>query len=164
MEKGKPFKETKVGKLITEKLPEALQVVGDVLPDKGVLGIAKNIIEKSTISPEEKQQLVNQIHEFELTMVQEEMKNTADARNREVQLRNTIGVWMQNVAAGIIISAFVGLLFGIVFMKVEVQNKELVYTLLGSLGTIVVTIFNYWFGGSAGSTKKTDQLLEMIKK
>ena len=38
----KPFKETVVGKFITSKLPG---FVGDVLPDKGVLGIIKNLID-----------------------------------------------------------------------------------------------------------------------
>jgi len=38
----KSFKETKVGKFITDKLPG---FVGDILPDKGVLGIVKNLID-----------------------------------------------------------------------------------------------------------------------
>ena len=38
----KPFKETAVGKFLLNKLPG---VVTDVLPDKGVLGIVKNLID-----------------------------------------------------------------------------------------------------------------------
>ena len=38
----KKFKDTKVGKFILKKLPG---FVGDVLPDKGVLGVVKNLID-----------------------------------------------------------------------------------------------------------------------
>lgn len=43
----KKFKDTKVGKWIQEKLPEVASNVGDVLPDKGVLGIVKRIVDGS---------------------------------------------------------------------------------------------------------------------
>lgn len=43
----KKFKDTKVGKWIQEKLPEVASSVGDVLPDKGVLGIVKRIVDGS---------------------------------------------------------------------------------------------------------------------
>jgi len=42
----KKFKETKVGKFINDKAPKILDAVGDVLPDKGVLGVVKNLISK----------------------------------------------------------------------------------------------------------------------
>lgn len=38
----KPFKETKVGKFLLDKLPG---FVAGTLPDKGVLGIVKNLID-----------------------------------------------------------------------------------------------------------------------
>lgn len=43
----KPFKETGVGKFLLEKIPNAVGALGDVLPDKGVLGVVKNIISSS---------------------------------------------------------------------------------------------------------------------
>ncbi len=164
MEAKKPFKETKIGKLITEKLPDVAATIGDLLPNEGVLGIAKNAIDMATVSKEEKAELNKALADLEFMYFQERNKDVANARQREVDLKNTIGVYMQNSSAGLIILAFVGLLYGIVFMKMEVQNKELVYTLLGSLGTIVVTIFNYWFGSSSGSSKSNDALRDLVKK
>jgi hypothetical protein len=160
----KTFKETKVGKFICDKLPEALAIVGDVLPDKGVLGIAKNIIDKSTISAEEKQEMINQLAEFEQTELNAYLADTQDARQREVELKNTLGVYVQNFAAGAVIVAFLVLLFAIVYMSIEVQNKELVYTLLGVHGTLVTQIFQYWFGSSAGSAKANDTLRNVLAK
>lgn len=42
----KKLKDTKIGKFLKEKVPHVLDIVGDVLPDKGALGIIKNIIDK----------------------------------------------------------------------------------------------------------------------
>ena len=40
----KKFKDTKVGGWLSENAPKILDVVGDALPDSGVLGIVKNLI------------------------------------------------------------------------------------------------------------------------
>lgn len=156
----KPFKDTKVGNFLSNALPG----IADVLPDKGILGIAKNIIDNATVSPEEKEEMLAELKNIELTFFQEEVKDRQDARQREIVLKDSIGVWNQNVVAFLVIVAFIGLLFGVVFMKVEVQNKELVYTLLGLLGGIVSSIFNYWFGSSQGSAKRNDQMIDLLNK
>jgi len=47
MEKPKkPFKETKLGKFLAKAAPKVLGVAGDLLPDAGVLGMVKRLIEK----------------------------------------------------------------------------------------------------------------------
>ena len=54
MSNRKKIKDTKLGKWLAEKLPKALDIVGDILPDTGALGIIKNIIDKDpNISPEQ---------------------------------------------------------------------------------------------------------------
>jgi len=42
----KKLRETKVGQWLKEKAPSVLDVVGDVLPDRGVLGVVKNLVDK----------------------------------------------------------------------------------------------------------------------
>lgn len=44
----KPIKETKLGQFLKTNFPKILQTVGDVLPDKGGLGIIRNIIKNQT--------------------------------------------------------------------------------------------------------------------
>ena len=54
----KKFKDTKVGKFLTDKVPSILGIVGDVLPDAGVLGVVKGLIEKedpAILPPEDKE-------------------------------------------------------------------------------------------------------------
>lgn len=46
MEQNKKIKETGLGKWLKSKAPNVLDVVGDLLPDQGGLGIVKNLIEK----------------------------------------------------------------------------------------------------------------------
>lgn len=49
------LRDTKLGSWLKEKAPHVLDVVGDVLPDAGVLGVVKNIIEKEpSLTPEQK--------------------------------------------------------------------------------------------------------------
>lgn len=42
----KKFKDTKIGIFLKDKAPHIIDIVGDVLPDKGALGILKNIIDR----------------------------------------------------------------------------------------------------------------------
>ena len=49
----KKFKDTKVGAFLGKVAPSIIGTMGDVLPDAGVLGIVKNLIEKEDPKPEE---------------------------------------------------------------------------------------------------------------
>jgi len=42
----KKVKDTKVGQWLREKAPSVLEVVGDALPDRGVLGVVKNLVDR----------------------------------------------------------------------------------------------------------------------
>ena len=46
MSDQKKIKDTRLGKWLKSKAPNVLDVVGDLLPDSGGLGIVKNLIEK----------------------------------------------------------------------------------------------------------------------
>ena len=49
----KKFKDTKVGGFLSKVAPKLLNGVGDVLPDKGLLGILKNVISKDDTIPQQ---------------------------------------------------------------------------------------------------------------
>lgn len=46
MEQKQKIKDTNLGKWMVEKAPAVLGVVGELLPDKGALGIVKNLLHK----------------------------------------------------------------------------------------------------------------------
>lgn len=47
MSDKKKFKDSKVGQWLTEKLPDVASTMGDVLPDSGVLGVLKRVVDGS---------------------------------------------------------------------------------------------------------------------
>lgn len=57
---NKPIKDTKVGGWLKERAPSILNIVGDALPDKGVLGIVKNLVNKDpTLDSADFESLIN---------------------------------------------------------------------------------------------------------
>lgn len=72
----KKFSETKVGQFLSKKVPSILGVVGDVLPDAGVLGIVKGLIEKEpdiVLPPEDKEKAMKLL-ELDMVEMQEVSK------------------------------------------------------------------------------------------
>ena len=60
MSDKKKIKDTKLGIWLKEKAPNILSVVVDLLPDKGALGVVKNLIDKdSSVDPEEAQRMID---------------------------------------------------------------------------------------------------------
>ena len=60
MGKKKRIKDTKLGSWLADKAPSVLGVVGDLLPDKGALGIVKNLIDKDpAVDSEEAQRIID---------------------------------------------------------------------------------------------------------
>jgi len=52
----KKLRDTKVGSFLASKAPKVLDLIGNVLPDQGTLGIVKNLITSDTnIEPEDKE-------------------------------------------------------------------------------------------------------------
>ena len=102
------LKNSKLGKLLAEKAPKVLDIVGDLLPDKGVMGVVKNLIDSDPdLTPEEKAQL----HQQTVELYNLEVKDRDSARKREVELTKSGGVdWMMNVTGIIGLGSFVFLI------------------------------------------------------
>ena len=60
MSDKKKIKDTKLGAWLADKAPNILSVVGGLLPDKGALGIVKNLIDKDPkVDSEEAQRVID---------------------------------------------------------------------------------------------------------
>lgn len=145
----KPFKDTKVGKFLLKKLPG---FVGDVLPDKGVLGIVKNLIDNDEdMTPEEK----NQMHEELVQLYELEVADRASARRREVEKAKTGGFdFMFNLTGIIGLAAFAFIIYAIVYIEVPENNKEVWIHLIGICEGIVLSIFGYFYGSAVRKNKQ----------
>jgi hypothetical protein len=53
---GRRIKDTKAGRFVKEKAPEIADVIGEVLPDRGVLGVVKRVMARHGMTAEEIQQ------------------------------------------------------------------------------------------------------------
>lgn len=143
----KKLKETKIGILLKEKAPKVLELIGDILPSNGAMGIIKNIISKDPdLTPEEKSQL----HEQVVEMYKLEVEDRNSARQREVEMVKAGSEdWMMNFTGIVGLGGFVLLLIAIVFIEVPENNKELMIHTTGIVEGIVLSIVGYYFGSIA---------------
>jgi hypothetical protein len=148
MDKKKPFKETKVGKFLTQKLPG---IVGDILPEKGLLGVLKNVIDKDeSISPEQKKELNKELIElYEL-----EIRDRESARTREVEKSKTGQFdFMFNLTGLVGLLSFAFIIYAIVYVEIPTDNKEVWIHLIGICEGIVISIFGYFYGSAVSKNK-----------
>jgi hypothetical protein len=153
---SKPIKDTKLGQWLSKNAPKALEVVGDVLPDKGVLGIVKNIISKDDLTPEQKQEFDKLAADHEKDMAQIEAQDRASARTRETELVKATGhsdymIWF---LAAALMTAFFFIVWHLVKDNVPNENRELVTNIIGIIEGLMISIYSYYFGSSMGSRIK----------
>ena len=139
----KKFKDTKVGQFILKKIPG---FIGEVLPENGVLGIVKNIIDNErSISSEQKKELNDELIEF----YKLEVADRDSARKREVEKAKSGGFdFMFNLTGVIGLGAFSFIIYAIVFLQIPESNKEVWIHLIGICEGIVLSIFGYFFGSA----------------
>ena len=76
----KKFSQTKVGKFLLDKGSILFNVVGDVLPDNGVLGVVKNLIDKDNTMPQQDKDIALELIKQDQIEMQEVTKRwVADA-------------------------------------------------------------------------------------
>ena len=147
----KKLKDTKLGKFLKEKAPQVLDIVGDVLPTSGALGVVKNIISKDPdLTPKEKDQLHQQVVE----LYKLEVDDRDSARNREIELAKSGRFdFMFNLTGLVGLFCFSFLVYAIVYLQVPEHNKEIWIHLIGVTEGIVLSIFGYFYGSSASRRK-----------
>lgn len=159
MEKKK-FKETKLGALLLQRIPKAAGIVGDLLPDKGVLGIVKNIIQGSPdLSAEERSELLKLHNDFEIEMYQLEVRDRESARTREVEMAKTGKTdHLMYVAGYTALLTFLLMVVSVIFFGDLVSDNPLFHQLMGIIEGVALTVFGYYFGTSKSSSDKNKLL------
>ena len=141
----------KVKDWLKTNAPKALNVVGDILPDSGALGIIKNILDKDPdISPEKQAQFNALIKE----MYELEVKDRDSARQREIGIKQAGGQdWMMFLTGIIGLASFVFLIYAVVYVE-GVTDNDLFVHLLGMVeGVVIGNIFAYYYGTSSQDRK-----------
>jgi len=125
----KKIKDSKLGKLLKNKAPKILEIAGDLLPDKGVLGVVKNLIDKDEqLSSEDKKML----HDQTLEMYELQVKDRDSARKREIEVAKVRKFDFMFTLTGLVgLGTFCFLVYAIVYITIPEHNEKTFYTLIG---------------------------------
>jgi len=146
----KPFKETGLGKFLLGAGSTIIDVVGDVLPDKGLLGVVKKLIDKD---PDLSNDQKAEAHDRLVELYRLEVEDRDSARKREVNLRKYGTDWMFNLTGIVGLSAFAFLVYTVVTTQVPESNKEIFIHLIGIVEGVALSIFGYYFGSAIKENK-----------
>lgn len=140
----KPFKETKVGQLVGK--------LSGLLPNQGVLGILKEVIDNDdTLTPEEKAEA----HNWLIEAYKAEVSDRDSARKREVEIaKSGKEDWLFTITGLVGLGAFGVIIWAILALDIPETNKELFYHLIGIVEGVSLSIFGYYFGTSMKDDKK----------
>jgi len=148
---AKKFKDTKLGQWLKDKAPKVLDVVGDLLPDQGALGIVKNLIDTDPdLTPEE----IAQANAMIKDMYELEVADRESARNREVEIKKAGGQDIMMVVTGLVgLAAFIFMIYAVVYEN-GVTDNDLFVHLMGMIeGVVISNIFAYYYGTSSENRK-----------
>jgi len=142
----------KVKEWLKTNAPKALDVVGDILPDNGALGVIKNILDKDPdVSPEQQAQFDAMIKE----MYELEVRDRESARTREVEVKKAGKQdWMMFITGVVGLASFVFTIYAVVYVE-NVRENDLFIHLMGMIeGVVIGNIFAYYYGTSSQDRKK----------
>jgi hypothetical protein len=139
MQDKKPFWETKIGKIIGG--------AKEILPNNGVLGVLKNLIDSDdTLSAEEKKEA----HSHLKDLYEIEVADRDSARDREARIAEAGGKDPMMFITGIVgLISFLFVVYAVVYMP-SMADNDLFIHLMGMIeGVVVGNIFAYYYGTSA---------------
>jgi hypothetical protein len=137
----KPFNQTKVGQLLSK-----------VLPDNGIVGVLKNLVElDESLTPEDKEKAAETL----LKAYEAEVNDRDSARKREIEIAKTGREdWLFNLAGIVGLGAFAFIIYAIIEIEVPEANKEIFIHGIGIVEGVALSIFGYYFGTSMKDNKK----------
>ena len=140
----KPFFETKVGKIVGK--------LSGSLPDKGVLGVLKNLIDSDEeLTPEEKKAA----QEALIRAYEAEVSDRDSARKREVEIAKSGKIdWLFIITGVVGLGAFAIIIWAILALEIPKDNKDLFIHTIGIVEGVALSIFGYYFGTSMKDNKK----------
>jgi hypothetical protein len=144
-----------------------------MLPLGAILSIGEKVLDKVMPDPNAKAEaqakLMEMAQKGQLAELEAMGKEMESARNREIQIATSEFAPMLNkivtpiLALGTVALTFI--LYGIIiFTDVDEQSKDILIYVLGALTSAVTMVLGYYFGSSAGSKEKSQQLDEILDK
>lgn len=142
----KKFRDTKLGKFLSDKAPDILNVAGELLPDAGLLGAVGRMIDESKLTPEDKAEAHAQLVELYNLEVED---------RKSARLMYSSDSTVQKILATVFTVAYFALSFIMFkyFIEEDIQLGEFeisfISTIFGAMSAKVNTVVDFFFGGSA---------------
>ena len=144
-----------------------------MLPLGAILSIGEKVLDKVMPDPNAKAEaqakLMEMAQKGQLAELEAMGKEMDSARKREIEIATSEFAPMLNkivtpiLALGTVALTFI--LYGIIiFTDVDEQSKDILIYVLGALTSAVTMVLGYYFGSSAGSKEKSQQLDELLDK
>jgi len=144
-----------------------------MLPLGAILSIGEKVLDKVMPDPEAKAKaqatLMEMAQKGQLAELEAMTKEMQSARDREIQIATSSAAPMLNkIVTPVLALGTVGLTFIlfaiIIFVDVDAESKDILIYVLGALTSAVTMVLGYYFGSSAGSKEKSQQLDEILDK
>lgn len=151
MKEKKAFKETKLGKFLSDKVPGVLDVVDDFFPPVKVLTalVGKNL------PPEDQIEFDRLLKEHEREMYTLEIQDRDSARHREIEIAKTNKQDHLMYAAGYTaLGTFVVMVYAVIWKPDGMEHSPLFHQLMGIIEGVALTVFGYYFGTSKRAEEK----------
>lgn len=131
------IKDTKLGAWLKGKAPNVLDTVGDLLPDKGGLGIVKNLLKKEPgIDPAEAKAKIDAEIQFQ--------KNVTERWQADMSSDIKLAKLIRPVMLIVLISVFVATM---VFDSLDNQPFNVKDSYVSLLEILMLTVFGAYFAG-----------------
>ena len=148
MSKGKKkLKDTAVGKFLLGAGSGILGGLGDILPDKGVMGVVKNLIKKDpALPPEDKEKALALLHQDTVEMQEVSKRWQADMQSDSWLSKNTRPLTLIFLTVAMVLLIFIdstGLEFSVDSGWVDL------------LKSLLITVYVAYFGSRGAEKFKT---------
>jgi hypothetical protein len=158
--------------IVSGLIDKGLPKVADAVMEKGVdyvqdkLGVT--LKPEGELTDDDVKDLRERAMQHEEFMAEQQVKEMANARQREIDLATNANVPMINkivtpiLALGVVTLSFV-LFMTLIFIEVKAESREILIYVLGAVNSATTMILGYYFGSSLGSKEKDDKLKGALK-
>jgi hypothetical protein len=154
--KKKQFKETKIGKFLTQNAPSVLDVVDDIFPPAKLI---TELLKGEDLPPEKRIELDRLLLEYEQTERKDYLADVADARQREVEMAKAGKAdWLMKSLGVFMMLAFAFFTYASAYMDIPQENREMFLDLKTTSRDAVLIMLAYYWGSSKSSADKTKML------
>jgi len=145
--------------MATRAISEALLGKPDGTEDELVEAAKTATPEQLLALKQAEQDFTVRMKELEIDIQRIDAADRNSAREREIK----VGDWTPRALAAAVTLGFFGVLSWMISYGLPANGGEAMLVMLGTLGTAWGAIISYYFGSSAGSREKTQQLNQVLK-